>query len=464
MEEGKRWRLPQNLTYSYYGAWSNYLERTVTIGALPAPNDPPLAGFNLSHTLTYRGIPVTIDSTASDREDGPRTNLAHEYYIRNMAGGSESLASTVRTSWTKTFNSMGTFQFRQVVTDSIGQVTQAARTIQIVNRRPAADITNPSSTDQNNPQKLTVFKPTFTWSYWDPDGDAQLQYHVRIYRYGGILQSDTGGRSGSSFTWTPTADLPEHVNMYVQVRVFDGYDWSDWSGPKYFYIETNRPPVADFDWLPDPIYEGDELRLLNRSYDPDADPLTYTWVITSPSGTQQTHLTAEPRSPHVLPGQYHVRLTVSDGKANDSHEATITVRPLFIEGEVNHTAQWYAHHAEAGHETEHAPKDFYAGERLMLRAVVALAPVTTVSASMAAAGRDGDDLSVEEVLQPQSEPGRYAGDLYDERWASVTEGLGEGSYAVRFRVEYANGVVKETVVPIRIIGNVYENVGVHRRQ
>ncbi len=447
-----------------YGAWSSYLERSITIGALPAPNDPPVAGFNLSHTITYRGIPVTIDSTASDREDGPRTNLAHEYYIRNLAGGSESLASTARTSWTKTFNSMGTFQFRQVVTDSVGQIAQASRAIQIINRKPVADVTNPSSSDQNNPQKITVFKPTFTWSYGDPDGDAQLQYHARIYRYGGILQSDTGVRSGTAFSWTSTADLPELVNMSVQVRVFDGYDWSDWSGPKYFYIETNRPPVADFDWQPDPIYEGDELRLLNRSYDPDADPLTYTWLVTAPDGAQKTYAVEEPRLPHVMPGQYRIRLTVFDGKVSDTHEENVTVRPLFIQGEVNHTEQWYAHHVEAGHETEHAPKDFYAGERLLIRAVVALGPVETVTARITAAGRAGGDLSVEEVLQPHGGPGQFAGDLYDERWASVTEGLEGGGYAVRFRVEYANGVEKETTVPLRIIGNVYENVGVHRRQ
>ncbi len=447
-----------------YGAWSEYDIDTVTIGTLPPPNTPPVPGFNSSYTNTYMGVPITFNSTAYDVEDGARTNLPHAYYIRKTNEIAETLQSTSRTSWTKTFNSRGSFIVRQVVEDSAGATAQFERQVNIVNRIPNANVTVPASSNQAAPTKMIVLRPTFSWTYNDADADAQTQYHVRIYRYNGTLQADTNARSGSGLNWSPTVDLPEYVNMYVQVRVFDGYDWSDWSGPKYFYIETNRPPIADFDWLPDPIYEGDELRLLNRSSDPDADPLTYTWVVTSPNGTQQTHLTAEPRLPHVLPGQYHVRLTVSDGKANDSHEATITVRPLFIEGEVNHTAQWYAHHVDAGHETEHAPKDFYAGERLLIRAVVALAPVETVTARITAAGRAGSDLSVGEALQPQGGSGQFAGDLYDERWASVTEGLEEGNYAVQFRVEYANGVVKETVVPIRIIGNVYENVGVHRRQ
>jgi len=192
--------------------------------------------------------------------------------------------------------------------------------------------------------------------------------------------------------------------------------------------------------------------------------LTYDWRITSPDGKQSTFSIAEPVIPRASPGIYNVRLSVSDGKASSASERTIMVIPLMIRGEVHHTELWHAHHVEAGHETEHAPKDFYAGERLLLRAVTETAPVVSVTGKLTATGIDGADLTAESELFNTGIPGRYAGELYDPRWASITSGLEEGSYAVRFRVVYANGVVKEDQVPLNIIGNVYENVGVHRRQ
>src|SRR5690606_29966590 len=99
-----------------------------------------------------------------------------------------------------------------------------------------------------------------------------------------------------------------------------------------------------------------------------------------------------------------------------------------------------------------------------LHAVTELAPVVSVTARMTAEGMDGTDLTTETELSYAGVPGRYAGELYDARWASLTAGLPKGSYAVRFRVVYANGIAKEELVPLNIIGNVYEIVGVHRRQ
>lgn len=444
-----------------YGAWSEYDIDDVMVGTLPPPNEPPIAGFTLSHTTTYRGVAVTINSTARDPEDGDRTKLPHTYYLRNTAGGNESLASTSRTSWTKTFSTLGIFEFRQVVSDSLGQEAQATRTITINNRKPTANITMPTSTNQNSPQKLTVLRPTFTWTYADQDGDTQQQYHVRIYRNGGTIQLDSGIRSGAVKAWTPSADLPENVTMYIEVRVYDGYDWSDWSSRRYFYIETNRPPIAQFRWLPDPVYEGDTVKLIDESIDPDGDPLSYQWQITDPAGRTAAYTSREPSFHARLPGRYDVRLTVSDGKLSAASSKIVTAAPLSVTGEVNHTAEWRERHLEAGHEVAANPKHFYAGERMRLRAMTPPAPARRVTAAVSMTTESGVKIVTEAELQLAS-PYVYEGSLHDERWAALDDSIREGVYPVIFRAEFNNGVVKEDVVPIRIIGNMYDAVSVHR--
>ncbi|WP_229725277.1 hypothetical protein, partial [Paenibacillus abyssi] len=47
-----------------YDAWSDYTVRMLNVGTLPPNNTPPVPGFTTSHVNTFRGIPVTIDSTA----------------------------------------------------------------------------------------------------------------------------------------------------------------------------------------------------------------------------------------------------------------------------------------------------------------------------------------------------------------------------------------------------------------
>jgi len=441
-----------------YDAWSTYTEKTVYIGKLPNPDDPPVAAFTVTPATTYRGVPVTIDSQSWDKEDGGRENLKHTYYLKNLTtGGPESVASSVRTTWTKTFSTVGTFQLRLQVEDSIGQTAEAVRTVSIVNRKPAANVTVPASTNPADPTKFDVLRPTFAWGYSDPDGDAQTMFHVQIFRVDGSLERDTGSRSGSVASWTP------YVTMYVRVRVHDGYDWSDWSAPKYFYIETNRPPVADFDWTPKPVYEGDMVQLIDRSSDPDGDPLTYEWRITGPGGLSLAFNDKEPSFRTEQPGRYTIRLAVSDGRETAQAERALDALPLTIEGEVHHTPEWREKHEAAGHEVERDPKDFYSGEIFRVAAVISAAPADSVTAELRAVSRTGKAIQ-KQVRLTAAGGQRYEGELHDRNWMSLEDGIREGDHVIVFRVAYRNGVVKETAVPIRIIGNIYKSVSVHRVQ
>ncbi len=414
---------------------------------------------------------LRINSTAYDIEDGGRENLAHEYYINNAAaGGTESFQSSVRTNWDKVFSSLGIFNIRQVVEDSDGATAQYELQVTVHNRKPGAEVTMPTSTDQLNPTKLTVLRPDFTWSYFDPDNDTQSQYQIKIYKYGGILQLDSGVRNGNAKDWIPEADLPERVNMFIIVRVFDGYDWSDYSAPKFFYIETNRPPTADFNWSPKPVYEGDLVTISHVIDDPDKDTLGIEYVISDPDGGSKSYAsslpfpygTGGPAFIAVKVGTYAVQLKVSDGKAPPVLvRRNIIVLPLTVLGQVSHTELWDQRRKEhnvsesGGEESPRGYDVFWAGEKFMIAAQ------TTDTGTLTVAGRV--ELTMNsyriDLAADNASHTRWSGELWDESF----EKLPDGPLTFTFKATYNNGTVKIVSVIVKIAGNVQQVYGVHRR-
>ncbi|MBW7474498.1 hypothetical protein K0T92_07050 [Paenibacillus oenotherae] len=455
-----------------YGAWSDYTITALDATSIPTPESPPVPGFSASSIHTFRNVPITIDSTAYDAEDGGRENLPHEYYIRNITtGGAESMQSTSRTNWTKSFSSLGTFQIRQLVQDSSGAEAQSSRQVNIVNRKPVAEITVPESTDQNNPAKLLELRPAFQWRYEDEEGDAQSRYQLMIYKYGGIPLLDTGIKPGSVRSWRPSVDLPEHERMYIIVRAYDGYDWSGWSEPKFFYIETNRPPTADFDWTPKPVYEGDMIHLSHAADDPDQDVLQVNYKVTDRDGVEQAFAyTINPPYRGKGPvfkgtktGVYKVVMSVSDGKAPAVVlEKSIEVLPLKAEGQVSHTSLWderrkaFNRKASGG---DNSPRDyavFWAGEKFVLTAgTTATGTATKAERVVVAMNGFSAPLTVSNGAGTA-----WSGEMWDESF----EHLPDGPLAFVFTVTYSNGTVKTTTVPVTIAGNIGQTVGVHRRQ
>jgi PKD repeat protein len=300
----------------------------------------------------------------------------------------------------------------------------------------------------------------------DADGDTQQRYELVIYRQssGAILYQS--GIVNQSTAQQLVHGLPEKVMFRAVVRVYDGYDWSAWSPPVYFQIITNRPPVASFTWSPQPVWEGDTVQLNNSSTDPDGDSLTYQWTIRWPDGSQTSATTKNLTRVFTQPGTMQITLTASDGELSNSISHAITVRPLTLAPSVWHTELWLDYHNEHGHETETNPKDFYAGELLNLQAVTSPTGVDQVEVWITATSVQGNTLRTEVSLSlsSPSQPTLFIGELYDERWISLKDGLAKGLATIRFRVTYANGTVKEADVPLTIIGNALSTTGVHRQR
>ena len=459
-----------------YGAWSDWYEQSIYVGTVAPPNTPPVPGFTLSTTSTYRGVGVTINSTASDAEDGDRTKLPHEYYIKNTTtGGAETLQSTSRTSWVKTFNTMGVFTIRQVVEDSQGAIAQIVKQVTISNRLPVTNVTTPSSTNQSSPTKLTVLRPTFTWTYSDADSDSQSQHQVRIYRNGGTLQLDSGVKTGAATSWTPSGDLPEKTNLYIQVRAYDGYDWGNWSAAKYFYIETNQPPTGDFTWTPNSVYEGDTVQFQSAVTDPDGDSLAIHYELTAPSGSKYTsdHTIAVPYTSQAgpsirmtTPGNWTVRMTVSDGIAPVVVVTkTVRVESLHVVGAVKHTEAWEANRLayNATNNPERPPSMFWAGEAFVLEAVTSDTGTSSSTKTSNVIVRMFED-NAKALASSDTAKASWSGMLRSSDTNIDFTKLADGNYTFVFTATYSNGTVKTDSVTIMIKDSTASYVQVHRLQ
>ncbi|GIP38072.1 hypothetical protein J31TS4_13520 [Paenibacillus sp. J31TS4] len=335
-----------------------------------------------------------------------------------------------------------------------------------INRPPVAVMTVPDGSE-TRPTVFASRRPVLEWKQSDPDpGTVFTYFQLQITRASdGRMVLDSGEHwqqtTDAKGQWAVPTDLPAGEKLKVRVRVYDGLSWSDWSAPVWMLI--NRPPTADFDWSPQPVWEGDTVRVVSRAEDPDGDPLTYSWQIVTAQGTESGGTASSFSRRWTVPGEVKVTLTVSDGWASASVTKSIPIRELTIEADVSHTPEWYANHLARGHQVTFAPKDFYSGERWLVAAAgPPTVPIDRATASFRAVLADGGLVDLVEELRQEWADSRFTGSLYDARLGTVEEALPEGLYDVAFELVYANGTVKRTTVPLRILGPIDRYWSVHR--
>ncbi|WP_213585981.1 CARDB domain-containing protein [Paenibacillus sp. J2TS4] len=462
-----------------YRAWSDWYEQDIVVKQPVAANRPPSA------TLTYPNgskanptyVPTltpTIKWNQSDPDPGTVFELfdvqIKDEWGRIFLKRTGLVQNTTATSnqWTLDVPLEQGQKYEVQVRVADGQDYSLWSNVgwMITNRPPAAQMTVPDGT-RDKPTMMETLRPTLQWRQTDPDpGTVFKAYQLQITDESGTIILDTGQKtqntSNTSASWKVDRDLPPRQNMQVRVRVHDGHVWSPWSPQAWMMI--NRPPRADFNWSPKPVWEGDAVEVFSLATDPDNDPLSYEWLVVSPDGTRTSYDTPRFNAKWMEPGRVEVQLTVSDGLASDSITKTIIVQELTIQSEVHHTPKWLKNHEDRGHNTTEPPKDFYSGEVFVVQTESAPAPVKEASASLRAKGKDGTSIDITTRLEPEESGIRFHGELYDEQLGSLDGGLPTGLHSIRFKIIYENGVVKEEDVPIRIIGSVHQFVGVHRIQ
>ncbi|WP_442956391.1 Athe_2463 domain-containing protein [Paenibacillus sp. YIM B09110] len=240
---------------------------------------------------------------------------------------------------------------------------------------------------------------------------------------------------------------------------------------KTVQVVNNRPPTADFDWLPKPVYEGDTVQFKSIIADADGDSLAVSYELVSPRGTK-TNYSYTLTSPYpataplirmVDPGSWTVTMTVSDGKAPPVVTVkTVTVLPLTVSGLVKHTDLWNEHRRKFNEKKSGEPESprgynlFWAGEKFLLESV------TTVTGTATKADRVEVKMG-ETVLTLAKTNGSgtsWGGELWKEEFAQ----LDDGPLTFTFTASYNNGTTKSITVTVIIEGDTIKIVGVHRVQ
>jgi hypothetical protein len=129
---------------------------------------------------------------------------------------------------------------------------------------------------QINPTRLTMFTPMFSWTYFDANGDPQSKYEVWVGTTAGSSNMWASGQIAGSVTSRVYGGsaLSRGVTYYVQVRTFDGYEWSSWVTGTF---RLNQLPTCSPSVTPANPYTTDTLTCTPNGSDPDGDTVTYAY-------------------------------------------------------------------------------------------------------------------------------------------------------------------------------------------
>ncbi|MCK9862020.1 hypothetical protein [Paenibacillus sp. ATY16] len=237
---------------------------------------------------------------------------------------------------------------------------------------------------------------------------------------------------------------------------------------EYIYFSTNRPPTADFDWSPKPVYEGDTVVFMTAASDPDNNDLSITYKLTSPTGVTRTFAYSF-KTPYPLTGpslrmtetgDWTMLLSVSDGMETVQTEKKVKVLALGLTGYVKHTEQWDEKRKEFNKKQsgkEDSPRGynvFWAGEKFLLSALT----TNTGTATKA----DRVEVAMKSYSASLTSSNSSRSGWQGELWEKTFNDFKKGPLIFEFTAYYNNGIVRRDTVTVQIEGNVYDIVGVHR--
>ena len=279
---------------------------------------------------------------------------------------------------------------------------------------------------------------------------------VKRFRYQVQHGSSWGSYSGWVYGTQKTITLNQLGKNRIHVEAEDNVGNIRYQYSGYYYIDA--APIAKFHFNPSDPYEGDPLKIVNDSTDPDGNQMTADWSITAPGGKITHQSSWDAQIKHTKAGTYKVDLKVSDPYGRSSTASkTIMVHVLSIQGTVQHTPQWKKLHNTAGD----PPEAFYSGETFLLSAQVTNHPIQSVQVEFIGDQINGNQIDLTKDLTADPFP-TYVGQLYDPRFSDPQQLLSKGTDYFQFTATWQNGTVKSCLVPVQIIGNVYQVFLYHR--
>lgn len=296
-------RLDRKGTYSVGLIVNDGFADSVQASATIVPgNRAPVAdaGDDLSGV---RNVSLVLDGSRSRDPDGDGLTYLWTVVTRPTGSIAELEApDTVAPRFTP--DQKGTYVIQLVVSDGTDSSTPDFVQVTVPNRAPTAN----AGPDQTR-RVGSIVSLDGSLSR-DPDGDL-LTYQWTL------LQKPTGSTAtlNASSSVSPTFQIDKAGNYIIQLVVFDG---TEFSAPDTVTVSTeNSRPVANAG--PDQTRRVGERASLDgsASFDPDGDPLFYTWTLLSSSSGAKAQLLDANSVQAVLivdsPGTYTVQLVVDDG-------------------------------------------------------------------------------------------------------------------------------------------------------
>ena len=182
----------------------------------------------------------------------------------------------------------------------------------IVHRKPAAYFMVFNSTSNKPGDQLVIQDNSY-----DPDLQYTDPMNMKGLRVWEWQYRKDGGNWETEYCYDNSGPrgFKSSGNYELRLRVQDNFGaWSDWTDTSPIAI-INRPPIADFTVIPNPVAVNHTTMITDCSYDPDGDPIvSYDWTIETPSGNDQFTRTNPASFPYTwsVDGNYLVTLTVTD--------------------------------------------------------------------------------------------------------------------------------------------------------
>ena len=300
------------------------LESVADTVTFTTSNSVPQAHAGDDQTV-LRGAVVTLDGSASF--DAEFDILHYSWAMTSRPAGSLAVLSTT-TEPTTTFTAdlAGTYVVQLIVADGVLDSTPDTVILTTMNSVPVARAGDDQTAAPNATVRLNGADST------DADADP-LAYSWAI------VSAPTGSSATlSDPAATDPTFVPDLPGTYVaQLIVGDGHVNSAPDTVAITVRQANRTPVAAAG--PDQQVNVGVIVQLNgtESSDPDNDLLTYTWTIASaPADSVAALSDPSSQAPQLepdQPGEYVLRLIVSDGRADsvaDNVRIVAVIPPEFI--------------------------------------------------------------------------------------------------------------------------------------
>ena len=184
-----------------------------------------------------------------------------------------------------------------------------------VNNPPSSSNVLLSPTDAKTTDVLTL-----SYSYSDPDGDAQSGTEITWYRDSQALPQGT--ISGLS---VPTSETLKGQEWYATVKPSDGTDYGSIATSNVVTIENTAPSLSTPSITPSAAEEDDDLTVSYSASDDDQDSLTIEihWYLDGVLVTEFNNDTIVPSIATREGDEWRVEVTASDGEDIESRSSQI---------------------------------------------------------------------------------------------------------------------------------------------